>query len=273
MRPLAGRRREGAGGRVSGEAGGQDKGGGETGGETGGYAAARRDMVAKIVREVEDTASWLGRSALAPRVLEAIGRVPRHRFVPEAERVWAYENRPMPIGWGQTISQPYIVAVMTELAAPGPEDRVLEVGTGCGYQAAVLAELARCVVTVECLPGLAAEARERLRALGYDNVEVHEGDGSRGWPAAAPYQAIVVTAAAEDRVPPALVEQLAPGGRLVIPVGPRRGGLRGVFGRLSGEDQQLLLLAKDEAGEVRQRSLLPVAFVPLIEGRARSAKA
>ena len=237
------------------------------------YDRARREMVATIAEEVELTARWLGRATLDPRVTAAMARVPRHRFVPEDQRLWAYENRPLPIGWGQTISQPYMVAVMTELASIGPEDRVLEVGTGCGYQAAVLAELAARVITVECVPELAAEARQRLAELAVDTVEVHEGDGSKGWPAGAPYRAILVTAAAEEQIPPALIEQLAPGGRLVIPVGPRRGGFRGVFGRFAGEDQRLLLIAKDEAGAVSETSVLPVAFVPLIEGGGRVAKA
>ncbi len=236
---------------------------------------ARHAMLAAIIEEVAETADWTGFAALSPRVLAALDAVPRHRFVPEGEQRWAYENRPLPIGQGQTISQPYIVAAMTELAAIGPEDRVLEVGTGCGYQAAVLAELAARVHTVECLPRLAATARERLQALGYGAVEVHQGDGSQGWPAAAPYDAILVTAAAESRVPPALIEQLAPGGRLVIPVGNRaRAGLEGGLALFElGPEQELRLLVKDAEGRVEDRSVLPVAFVPLVETGPRAAKA
>ena len=227
------------------------------------YARARAALLAEIEAEVRETATWLGIDALDPRVAAAVGRVPRHAFVPESYRSQAYGNYPLPIGHGQTISQPYMVAVMSNLAAIGPEDRVLEVGTGCGYQAAVLAELAGRVVSIEVVPALAQQAAARLAALGYGNIEVHQGDGSRGWPAAAPYDAIVVTAAAEGRVPPALLEQLAPGGRLVIPVdyGARRGF--GFFGR--EPDQQLLLIVKPEDGEPEERRVLPVAFVPLVE--------
>ena len=230
-------------------------------------AAARGAMVAEIVAEVEETESWLGKAALAPGVIEAMARVPRHAFVPETYVRAAYDNRPLPIGQGQTISQPYMVAVMSDLAAIGPEDRVLEVGTGCGYQAAVLAELARRVVTVETRPELARAAAERLQGLGYANVEVHVGDGARGWPAAAPYDAIVVTAAAERRVPPALEEQLVPGGRLVIPVdyGGAGGGLLGLFRLGAEQDQQLLLVTKRADGTTEERKILPVAFVPLVE--------
>ena len=231
--------------------------------ETESNARARRALIEAIVEEVRETASWTGVSHLSARVLAALDSVPRHLFVPEEERRWAYENRPLPIGQGQTISQPYIVAIMTELAALEPEDRVLEVGTGCGYQGAVLAEVADQVISIESLPGLAAEAAERLAALGYTKVQVRQGDGALGWPEAAPFDAILVTAAAEQAVPPALVEQLAPGGRLVIPVGASRRSLLGRFGL--GPEQELRLLVKDEAGAVTERAVLPVAFVPLIE--------
>ncbi len=180
--------------------------------------AARAAMVAEIAREVVETRHWLGKAALDPRVMAAMARVPRHEFVPEESLDRAYENRPLKIGHGQTISHPYIVAAMTDLAAVGASDRVLEAGTGCGYQAAVLAELAGDVYSIEVVPQLAERAAERLSRLGYTNVQLRRGDGAKGWPEYAPFDAIVVTAAAFRQVPPALIEQLAVGGRLVIPV-------------------------------------------------------
>jgi len=183
------------------------------------------------------------------RVLAALGRVPRHRFVPPHLVPHAYEDRPLPIGSGQTISQPYIVALSTEALALGPGDRVLEIGTGSGYQTAILAELAGEVHTVERLPELSAGARERLAALGYRNVHFRVGDGTLGWPEAAPFDAILVTAGA-PRVPRKLLEQLGPGGRMVIPVG----------GRWS---QELTLVRREEEGFVHER-LCPCTFVPLI---------
>jgi len=231
---------------------------------------ARAAMVAEIAAEVVETRSWLGKEALAPRVMAAMAKVPRHEFVPLANWREAYDNRPLPIGQGQTISQPYIVAVMTDAAALAPGDKVLEIGTGCGYQAAVLAELAARVISIEAVPELAATAADRLRRLGYDRVEVHQGDGSLGWPAEAPYDAIVVTAAAKGRVPPALIEQLGPGGRLVIPVEKSGGGLLDLGW---SREQQLMVLAKDAEGRVGERDLLPVAFVPLIESATGREKA
>lgn len=242
-------------------------------------ARAREAMLREIAEEVAGTASWLGKAALAPEVMAAMAAVPRHAFVAERHRAQAYDNRPLPIGEGQTISQPYMVAVMTDLAAIGPDDRVLEVGTGCGYQAAVLARLAAQVFSIETRPALAAQARERLQRLGYDNVTLRCGDGSLGWPEAAPFDAILVTAAAAGRVPPALIDQLAPGGRLIIPVRhgidadsseTTGGGMTG--GRLGGwfgltPEQELLCLEKDADGKVRDKRVLPVAFVPLIEGK------
>ena len=185
-----------------------------------------------------------------PRVLEAMRQVPRHLFVEDAMQAHAYGDFPLPIGSGQTISQPFIVALMTDLLAPGPDDLVLEVGTGSGYQAAVLSRLAREVVSVEILAEHAARAAKRLAAAGCANVEVHCGDGSLGWRERAPFDQIMVTAAAA-RVPPALIEQLRPGGRLVIPIGP-------MFG-----PQELLHIDKDRAGVCASRSVLGVAFVPL----------
>ncbi|MEZ5585355.1 MAG: protein-L-isoaspartate(D-aspartate) O-methyltransferase [Candidatus Competibacteraceae bacterium] len=170
--------------------------------------------------------------------------------MPEQQE-WTYADRPLPIGCGQTISQPFIVALMTELLAPGPEDVVLEVGTGSGYQAAILAHLVRQVYSLERIPELADVASRRLQDLGFTNVEVRTSDGSQGWEEQAPFDGIIVTAAAAD-VPPVLVRQLKPGGRLVIPVGPPH------------RTQDLRVLDKDSQGMVRSRSVLPVVFVPLV---------
>lgn len=188
--------------------------------------------------------------AAGARVLAAIERVPRDVFVSEELRHRAYEDTALPIGLDQTISQPTVVAVMLEALALTPESRVLEVGTGSGYQAAVLAELVRAVVTVERLPALAERAGRVLDYLGYLNVEVRVGDGTHGWPAGAPYDAIVVSAAGPV-VPPALLEQLGRGGRLVIPIGGRK-------------DQQLILIVRTPEGALQERSLGPVQFVPLV---------
>ncbi len=224
---------------------------------------ARKAMVEEVTVEVAGTHSWLGKDSLDRRVMAAMEKVARHLFIPEADRKSAYANRPQPIGHGQTISQPYIVAVMTDMAAPGPNDRVLEIGTGCGYQTAVLAGLAARVYTVEVVPELARPAAERLHRLGYTNVETRIGDGARGWPEHAPYDAIVVTAAAWRRIPPALLDQLAPGGRLVIPVDRSRSVARYPF---KAQEQDLLLVTKDKKGRTSERKMLPVAFVPLVEG-------
>ena len=210
----------------------------------------RRGMLEAIADTTTRTASSTGVAAIAPEVMAALDRVPRHEFVPPEIADLAYENRPLPIGHGQTISQPYIVALMTHLLGLGPRHRVLEIGTGSGYQAAVLAELVERVHTIEIVPPLARQAAERLPRLGYDNVEVGLGDGYYGWPDAAPFQAIIVTAAA-SHVPPPLVEQLAPGGVLVIPVGEQF------------SVQMLLLVRMHADGEVSVRQVLPVRFVPL----------
>ena len=185
--------------------------------------------------------------------LAAMRAVPRHEFVPEDQRAWAYVDTPLPIGHDQTISQPAVVAFMTQVIRPGPGLRVLEVGTGSGYQAAVLAETGARVWTIEIFRALADEARARLRRLGYRSVQVRHGDGYAGWPEAAPFDAIVVTAGA-DSIPPPLIRQLAPGGRLVMPVGD------------PWADQQLILLEKDACGRIASRELLPVRFVPLLRG-------
>lgn len=214
-------------------------------------------LLDEIRDEVRDTCALTGRPALAARVIEALRSVPRHRFVPDPLQDSAYANHPLPIGYGQTISQPYIVALMSDLIEPGAQDRVLEVGTGSGYQAAVLARLVQQVYTLEIVAPLAEQARRRLQQLGIDNVEVRTGNGHLGWPEHAPYDAIMVTAAAAS-VPPALVEQLRPGGRLLMPIGTP------FFG------QTLVLLSKDEQGRLAERRVLPVVFVPLT-GEASTA--
>lgn len=191
-----------------------------------------------------------GRSITNQRVLEAMETVPRHEFVPAAQRGSAYADRPLPIGQGQTISQPYIVAYMTEGLELRSSDRVLEIGTGSGYQAAVLAEIVSEVYTIEIIESLANRASETLERLGYDNVHVKVGDGYDGWPEHAPYDAIIVTAAA-GHVPPPLVEQLSPEGRIIIPIGP-------VY-----QVQTLMEVTKSASGDVRTRELLPVRFVPM----------
>ncbi len=207
------------------------------------YAAARSAMVAGQLK---------ARDITDPRVLAALGKVPRHQFVPPELASLAYGDYPLPIGGGQTISQPYIVALMTQWAEVKPGDRVLEVGTGSGYQAAVLAELTDQVYTIELLPDLARQAAARLKELGYTRVHVRTGDGDRGWTEAAPFDAILVTAAA-PLVPPALAAQLKEGGRLVIPLGT------------AGGDQTLVRLRKVK-GELQEEERLPVRFVPLVRG-------
>jgi protein-L-isoaspartate(D-aspartate) O-methyltransferase len=217
------------------------------------YDLPMQRLLREIEADVSDTAYLTGRASLDARVLKAFGQVPRHAFVPEGLEDKAYDNYPLPIGYGQTISQPYIVALMTDLIRPQPEHVVLEVGTGSGYQAAVLAGLVRQVYSLEIVTSLVQPARQRLQRLGYDNVEVRCGDGREGWPEHAPYDGILVTAAAEE-VPPALIEQLKPGGSLVIPVGSS------FFG------QQLRLISKEVDGSVHARNVLPVVFVPLTGG-------
>jgi protein-L-isoaspartate(D-aspartate) O-methyltransferase len=213
-------------------------------------ATAHARLVETIEHEVRLYGLGEGTHQLDPRVRAAMAKVPRERFVSPDSAAAAYDNRPLPIGHRQTISQPLIVAAMTQLLQIGPGAHVLEVGTGSGYQTAVLAELAAQVSTIEIVEPLAAGAREILAELGYDNVAFRCGDGAAGWPERAPFDAIIVTAAARE-IPQALVDQLKPGGRLVIPVGPE----------VSGQD--LLLVEKDAAGRVRERPLFSVAFVPL----------
>jgi protein-L-isoaspartate(D-aspartate) O-methyltransferase len=207
-------------------------------------------LLDQIRDEVRDTSYLTGRPALEKRVLQALQQVPRHAFVPDDLQHSAYANHPLPIGFGQTISQPYIVALMTDLIRPQAEDVVLEIGTGSGYQAAILANLVKQVYSLEIVEILAEQARERLQRLGYDNVEVRTGNGHFGWPEHAPYDAIVVTAAA-PKIPPALIEQLKPGGTLVIPVGDLYTG------------QELRVVTKDRRGRIEERNALPVIFVPM----------
>jgi protein-L-isoaspartate(D-aspartate) O-methyltransferase len=208
------------------------------------YSGARDEMVRQQIE---------ARGVTDARVLRAMSEVPRHEFVPEDYGALAYDDRPLPIGLGQTISQPYVVALMTALLAPEADDRILEVGTGSGYQAAVAAELVREVYSIELLPELAESASERLRRLGIDNVHVRTGDGYLGWPEHAPFDGILVTAGA-DHVPPPLVEQLAVGARMVIPVGDPE------------EDQVLRLIEKRPDGTIDTRDIVPVRFVPLRRG-------
>ena len=209
------------------------------------FATDRERMVAEQIA---------GRDLHDARVLAAMREVPRHLFVPDALRLQAYDDRPLSIGYGQTISQPYIVALMTELARPGRGDRALEVGTGSGYQAAVLSRLVSHVYTIEIVEPLARDAEQRLKDLRYTNVTTRAGDGYSGWPEMAPFDIILVTAA-PDRVPPALLAQLKPGGRLVIPVGP------------VSAVQELQLIEKDNEGRTRDTRVAPVRFVPLVRPR------
>jgi protein-L-isoaspartate(D-aspartate) O-methyltransferase len=214
--------------------------------------AERQQMVEDIVALSRLVAGEGGVSDIGARVLAAMGKVPRHEFVPVLQRRAAYRNRPLSIGSGQTISQPYIVALMTDLLDLQPDDKVLEIGTGCGYQAAVLAELAKDIYTIEIVEPLGRTAAATLARLGYANVHPKIGDGYKGWPEQAPFDAIIVTAAPEH-VPPALVEQLKPGGHLVIPVG-----------KLA---QQLLVITKNADGSTSRREITPVQFVPLTRER------
>ncbi|MBI2570557.1 MAG: protein-L-isoaspartate(D-aspartate) O-methyltransferase [Candidatus Schekmanbacteria bacterium] len=218
--------------------------------DDGEYAARRRAMIAEIKVDVVATAEMLKRESLDARVWAALERVPRHEFVPPEEQAVAYENRPVSIGHGQTISQPYIVAIMTDLLNLRAGARVLEVGTGSGYQAAVLAELGCRVFSIEIIEPLHAEARERLSRLGFDGIRLRHGDGYYGWKEEAPFDGILVTAAA-GQIPPPLLVQLAPGGRMIIPVGS------------SFFVQDLVIVDKTKTGELRTRQVLPVSFVPL----------
>ncbi len=210
----------------------------------------RRDMMKEIAEDARYSQSYTGRGVLKPEVMKAVEAVERHQFVPPALQSQAYRNHPLPIGYGQTISQPFIVALMTDLLDVQAGDKVLEVGTGSGYQAAVLAELVAEVYTIEIVESLARSADKRLSKLGYDNVTVRSGDGTLGWPIHAPFDGIMVTAAGLN-IPQALIDQLKPGGRLVMPVG-------GQF-----ETQQLLVLTRHPDGTTTTEQKLPVRFVPI----------
>ena len=213
------------------------------------FAILRRHMVEVIAIHTELAGDELGKAALDERVMAAMAEVPRHAFVPQPLAVHAYQDTPLPIGFNKTISQPFIVALMTDLLSPQPEEVVLEIGTGLGYQSAVLAELAGQVWSVEVIEEFAREAETLLTGLGYGNVGIHIGDGSRGWADHAPYDKIMVTAAAIEP-PEALLDQLKPGGRMVLPVGPT-------------DSQRLTIIDKDQAGQFRFEKHIPVRFSEL----------
>jgi len=216
------------------------------------HARARKRLLAEVARDAAETEMWTGRHAFSEAVMQALATVPRHRFVRPDDEPAAYVNRPLPIGHGQTISQPYIVALMSDLLDLTPDARVLEIGTGCGYQTAVLAELAAEVYSLEVVEPLSRDAKARLAELGVDNAHLRHGDGFAGWPEAAPFDGIIVTAA-PHHIPPRLEEQLAAPGRMAIPIGEP-------FGR-----QIMWVIAKDEGGRIERRQTLPVAFVPMVE--------
>lgn len=214
------------------------------------YIAARKELFRQIEKDVRETSYYLNKSELDPQVLAALQKVPRHEFVDNTLKSLAYENRPLPIGHGQTISQPFIVAIMTDLLSVGKGDRVLEIGTGSGYQAAILAEIVGEVYSIEVIEELKKSAQERLQRLGYTNIQLRLGDGYYGWQERGPFDAIIVTAAA-SHIPAPLISQLKPGGKIIIPVG-------GPF-----MTQQLVVVKKDVNGTITTRQLLPVMFVPL----------
>ena len=211
--------------------------------------ALRQHMLVQIAAETIYVSARIGKAALAERTLEVMGRVPRHEFVPVELQSYAYANTPLPIGFDKTISQPFIVALMTDLLDLSTGDKVLEVGTGLGYQAAILAKLARNVYSVEFIEELGAEAKQRLRRLGYSNIEFKIGNGYYGWPEHAPFDKIIVTAA-PDLIPGPLIQQLKPGGKMVIPAG-------------LPDAQQLILVEKDRSGQITTKEILPVRFSKL----------
>ncbi|WP_333874440.1 protein-L-isoaspartate(D-aspartate) O-methyltransferase [Methylobacter sp.] len=214
------------------------------------FSQQRHALVSIIKDEAMTVRGFLDQETLDQQVIAALLKVPRHEFVRDTERPFAYANRPLPIGHGQTISQPFIVAVMTDLLKLKKTDRVLEVGTGSGYQAAILAELADSVYTIEIIEPLAKQAAENLKRTDYDDVHTRTGDGYYGWEDAAPFDSIIVTAVA-SHIPPPLIKQLKPGGRMIIPVGAQF------------MTQYLVLVTKDANGKVTTRQILPVNFVPL----------
>ncbi len=223
------------------------------------YQVLRQRMIAEVVAEAVFLTPRLGKSSFHARVIEVMSEVPRHQFVPLQLQQFSYVNQPLPIGCGKTVSQPFIVALMTDLLDPQPEDSVLEVGAGAGYQAAVLSRLVKQVYSIDMIEELALSAGKRLKRLGYSNVVVGLGNGYHGWPQHAPYDKIIVTAAPE-LIPAALLEQLKPGGRLVIPTG-------------LDDAQQLVLAIKDASGSVSVREVLPVRFSELEQGKAVSGTA
>lgn len=214
------------------------------------YKAQRKKMLEVIKEDVKETSAYLGFKHLDKNVVNAMDTVLRHKFVPFISRYSAYDNRPLPIGYGQTISQPYIVAIMTNLLELKSSDTVLEIGTGSGYQAAILSKIAKKVYTIEIIEPLGIKAKKRLQELEYDNIDVRIGDGYFGIKDEAPFDAIIVTAAA-GHVPPPLIKQLKPGGRMIIPVGS------------SFFLQNLVLIKKDKNNRLLIKQILPVAFVPL----------
>jgi len=218
-----------------------------------------QDMLDDIDAEVRYTRSMIGKNSLDARVMEAMSEIPRDVFVPPNMRSAAFENGPLPIGYGQTISQPYIVALMTDMVAPEPEHRILEIGTGSGYQTAILSQLCSKVYSVEVVEELSVTAADLFKRLGYHNIETRVGNGYHGWPEHAPYDGIIVTAAA-TYIPEALIEQLKPGGRMAIPVG------------LPYRHQELMMVRKDEQGETVTESILGVAFVPLVEAPVKKSR-
>lgn len=216
----------------------------------GDFAMQRKQMVKLIEADVKATSLYLDKDALDPQVMQAIATIPRHEFVPEDEQSSAYQNRPLPIGHGQTISQPYIVAIMTDLLKVNAQSKVLELGTGSGYQAAVLSRLVDKVFTIEIIEPLGVKAKARLARLSYDNIQVKIGDGYYGWEEHAPFDAIIVTAAA-SHIPPPLLKQLKEGGKMIVPVGT------------PFMTQQLLLVNKQHDGKIVSQQILPVRFVPV----------
>jgi protein-L-isoaspartate(D-aspartate) O-methyltransferase len=221
------------------------------------FGALRRQMLAEVAAQTIYVSARIGKAALAKPVMEAMGNVPRHEFVPLELQPYAYADTPLPIGCDKTISQPFIVALMTDLLGIEPTDAVLEIGTGLGYQAAILAELARKVYSVEIIEELGRQAEQRLRRLGYTNIELKLGDGYYGWPEYAPFDKVIVTAA-PDLIPPPLIEQLKPDGRMVIPAG-------------LPEAQQLILVTKQRDGKLAITEILPVRFSTLEGGESRAS--
>ena len=217
------------------------------------YALQRQQMLTEIEEGLRTTTRYIDKKSFDMQVMQAMDTVPRHEFVPEGLRVKAYDDRPLPIGHGQTISQPYIVALMTDLLQTQPEHRVLEIGTGSGYQAAVLSQLVKQVYSIEIIEPLGRSTTQLLDRLGYKNIETRIADGYDGWPQQAPFDSIIVTAAI-SHIPPPLVKQLKKGGRMIIPVGSRF------------QTQYLTLVEKDKQGAISTRQILPVAFVPFTGG-------